>query len=558
MMDNITSAGRVRCILEKSSTQCIILFVLAAALRLYRFRAGETFVSSDEVWLFQYSIKPLIAFLSPETSVAFIGEQLFRFSNFSWGWGFLFVSTLNVLFLTLLHIPITEVTIILPYVMVGSACAVVAYLLGRLLKNKTCGFIAGAMVALTPVHISVSRSIGSNAVAASLFFLLSLFFLIKYLKTKTKKDKFIAYAVVGYYISTDFLFYVTIPVMLLAGLFYSKKTIIEYLKDIFLTKALFLVALISLPTILSAIYLVKKGLTFNTYFLHPFTKESYMGFFLDSFSERLLFNFGTGLFILSVLGFCYSVWRVLKFKDKDCCFLLVWFAMTTLPFIIIVNPKYTFTSLYILHAMLSITFMAAIFLSDFFEKVLVIKNKFTRITLILTTSIILCVILLNTITITAISVFGVDGFQSRAAYTFGYTGQNSGIKTAGHYFRENVSSDENVFVDTELFVGQYYLGREVLGDLDLAGQQILDKYYELKLNSTRIDWITLEKSNTDLFKEELKKEHYAVCTRIMKNGKLVREIFRKGSCSVVDLKTEETDLLFDKKYGNIYSLFFNY
>ncbi len=98
----------IRCLIvwtvNNSAAHVVIITIIALFLRLYRFKQGEVLMTSDEVLLLEYSMKPAYGLFSG--NIEEFATQLFRFFNFNWGWGTLAGSAINIFVLTLFNIPI--------------------------------------------------------------------------------------------------------------------------------------------------------------------------------------------------------------------------------------------------------------------------------------------------------------------------------------------------------------------------------------------------------------------------------------------------------------------
>ena len=287
-----------------------IFFVIAVAfiLRVSFFRTGETFLSSDEVFLFQNSLKPLTFFLnfSPEHYVA----ELFRFFNFNWGWVTLSVSAVSTFVLSLLGIPISEATINLPYIFVGVATVYLFYLFGSELRNTRVGIISALILAIMPVHISTSRSIGLIGVVATFFFVLTLYLFLTYFKEKRNKN--FAFLSLGLYFVADFQFYGILPLIIILGLLVKEElSLREYLnyfiRNFVFSKSVFLFFAPTFPSFLGAAYLILKDFGYNAYVLHIFQKESYAGIFIFSTVYDLYADIGPALFVLFIAALIYAL-----------------------------------------------------------------------------------------------------------------------------------------------------------------------------------------------------------------------------------------------------------
>ena len=294
--------------MKKTRVLLILIIILAFALRILFFRDGEIMVSSDEVYLFQNSLKPLTFLLSYDLN--HYAAELFRFSNFNWGYGTLFFSTIFTFFLYILKIPITEVTINSPYIFVGTFTVYLFYLLGKELLNERVGLFAALILAVHPVHVSTSRSIGLIGIVAVFFFTLTLYLFIKYFKYG--KNKNLAFLSLGFYFASDFQFYGILPIIVLFGVLIKKqnktnllKNTLFIIKKLICSKHIILFFIPVLPILSSAAYLYSKNFIHNSYMLHIFQKSGYWGVFFFQTIKDFYSNVGPMLFFLFLMSFFY-------------------------------------------------------------------------------------------------------------------------------------------------------------------------------------------------------------------------------------------------------------
>ena len=330
------------------------------------------------------------------------------------------------------------------------------------------------------------------------------------------------------------------------------------IRDLVITKHICAFFVINIPIFASATYLTSKGLLYNAYLAHPFTKQSYFGFFLTDVLTKFHFHIGTGFFMIGILAILWGIITLFTTHGKKKLFTLGWFFITISPFVIFINPTYTQTSVYLLHALFALTLLSAIFTGALIAHITRINSLLLRKCAIILFATSAIIIITTTISFIGQSVFGTNCYKYRAPYDFGAVQQNTGMKTAGYFVRENILTNDTVFLDAETFLGNHYFGREVLGGLDLTNKEILQKYRHFRNVGIIPDWIILETKHLDIFKEELKNENYNNCISITHKQKVIRTIFKKGWCNKTTLKTEDVDALFDKKYGDVKSLFFNY
>lgn len=563
--------------MNKNRIAIILILILALTLRISFFRTNETIISSDEIFLFQNSLKPLTFLLGYD--INHYAAELFRFSNFNWGLGTLSFSTIFTLFLYIFKIPITEFTINLPYIFVGTLTVYLFYLFGKELGDERVGLFASLLLAIHPVHVSTSRSIGLIGIVATFFFTLTLYYFVRYFKYKTNKN--LAFLSLGFYIASDFQFYGIFPLIIVLGVLLKKKkglldNIFSVAKDLFVSKSVLFFLMLVLPILLSAIYLYTQNFLHNAYLLHIFQKSNHLGIFFFRTINEFYGNVGPALLVLFLTGLFYFIFKLFLNRkiNKMTYFVLLWLCIQLIPWVFLVNRQDTLVIEYIYHANSAFIFLSAFFLRDLW-------NYFKKKTLF----VILFVFLIITPTLLATSVVTynripfidvelnentpknlTDNWYDTQVFGlnlhFGRVGRNTGIKTASYYLRGNSPNDSVIFSDHESFVAEYYTGRKIAGDLDsFSENEIINSYLHWKQNNS-IDYIYLENKKYDVLKKIIVQDEFIPLLEVIfKNntlGILYGKKTGKTPTDFVRLDASKTDKLFDKKYGNIKSLFVDY
>ncbi len=535
--------------------------LFAFLLRILFFRVNETFISSDEVYLFQNSLKPL-SFLLEITPAHYVAE-LFRFFNFNWGWVMLSFSTISVFILSILNIPLTEITINIPYVFLGAATMPVIYLLGKNLHNKKTGLIAALIFAVQPAHVSTSRSIGLVGVVVTFFFCLTLLLFFNYFKTK--KWKKTAFLTLGLYFSTDHQFYLIIPLIIILGLLNNKKNSIcvrffSVLKDI-ISKELVFFFVPTGPIFASAAYLYSKDFVHNAYLMHIFQKSSYFGFFITTTFKELYYIFGPVFFTLFIVSITYAVIKVcFSASYKTPFFLLTWLLLSLIPWFFIVSRENTLTLAYLMHPISALIFLSAFFISELSHKKIAVTLLIVTIssTLLITSSVVYGVNILTQEKAQDFPIYELVDTPLGKAYThFGTKGINTGIKTAGYYVREHTPLNATVFTNHEVFVTEYYLGRPSVGFLDLVTEDDILDNYEAQKKNTSIEYVYLEEKY-HLLPNRMKQDGLIPIVQVHAGEKKLGTLYAKNAQVVVHLDVHDVDYLFNQKYGSITSLFIDY
>ncbi len=557
--------------IKNERVHIFIILAIALSLRLYDFRQGEVLVSSDEVYLFQNSLKPLTFLLN--YSFSNYSAELFRFFNFNWGWVTLSFSTVFSFILTLAGIPFTEQTINFPYVLLGTATIYLVYLLGVEFRNVRTGLIAALIFAVYPVHVSTSRSIGLIGIVAAFFFLLTIYLFIRYFKENKYKNT--AFFSLGIYFAADFQFYGLLPILVILGFVIGgKKTV--FLNFLFVVKKLFSKSAFfffvpTAPIFLSALYLYSKNFAHNSYLVHIFQKSSYFGLFFFETLYDFYANAGPALFILFAAAAIYSIAKLFsKNADKNNFALLLWLIINLIPWIFIVNRNDTVVYEYVMHPTSALIFLSALFIDELFN---FLKSNFLKFIILI--SVLIPTLIFTFWVVFFVSPLSVDPsvpddfilshqdvvvpiFNTTAHIHFGVKGRNTGIKSAGFYLRELSDKNRTIFSDHESFVTQYYTGIEALGNLDtFKDEQIISDFLKL-VKYGEIDYVYFEKNHHYLWADILNQKGFSPEVLITDKSKLLGVLYSKNNLKPVSFEVRTVDKLFDKKYGNLQSLFVDY
>lgn len=555
---------------SKSSAFHIVIIAIAALfLRLYRFKQGEVLITSDEVLLLEYSMKPAYGLFSGNIE-EFI-TQLFRFFNFNWGWGTLAGSAINIFILTLFNIPITEFTIHFPYVIIGLLSTIVFYFLCiALTRSKLIAFFCSFVLAILPFHVAMSRSIAGLAISSSLFFFLTLLLFLRYFQfAKTekqwrgKKELFFGMIFLGVYFCTDNQFPAILPLIFTGGLlFFPEKNLSVRLKNTilpFFSKYVLLFFLTILPTVLGAVYLAMEGLPKGSYILNLFhSKDISLNNRIFYFLDSVYNNVGPVLLVLFIISFFYNICAIVKKNEyrKERIFVFLWFIFTATPWLFLLSPEQVSFQIYILQPMTALIVLTGFFIFDIHSFV----SRFNAQSIQTSLSIaVITIISIFTIISTSNVVHRTNYLDWELLPLYGSVEQNTGIKSAGYYVREKLSFSSVMFSDAELYNSQYYFGSSVriLGDIDLSDNETFNTYLSA-LKNENITHVFVTKQRYALFDNALQNDNFTKEVIFTERGLEKSALFSKKSEPAGIVQIEETDIIFDKKYGSLEKLYIDF
>ncbi len=542
----------------------VLILFIALFLRFFLFRTGETISSSDEILLYEYSLKPVYAFYSGNFEIA--TTELFRFFNFAWGWGTIMFSTMCVFFLSFFGIPLTEVTINVPYIMVGLATIIVAYHVAKEIINPWYALVVSLLIAIMPSHVAYSRTIGVNGIVGLFFFLTTFYLFIKYCKTEKENFLLGTYLMFGFYFISDNQGLGIIPLLLYTSYIYcEEKTMVKRtfctIKKCVSWKGISILVVFLLPTIVGAGYLWIQGLAKSSYLNLFHSKPFIPSFYVEDTIASIIANTGVIFTLFLISGFIiYLLLLTMKKVSKESTIFFIWFFIYSVPWLFLVPPEYVDLRVYNNYTIVSLIFLTVYscnFLGRQIKKRKACLEKrvaggFLFLTILL--------VVINSMLVIQESVYGYDvTIINQPKQVFGAVGGNTGIKAVGYFVREHVDEDAAIFVDVESFVGSYYLSRPIIGNLDLDSNGV--KMLLEKTPEDKISYIFLSRENADVLKEIVAQKGfvpfvYAVEEDAVK-GILYQKRGQEQNIPII-ISIKEYDLLFDKKYGHMESLFIDF
>ncbi len=569
-------------LMKKDILILFLILVIALLLRLHDFKQGEVFVSSDEVYAFEIAAKPIYGVLSGD--ILELATQLFRYFNYPWGWTSLIGTTIVTFILVLFHIPITEFTINLAGIFIGLLSISSLYILCIIVTEKRLiAFFSALILAILPVHVSLSRSVTVNNMYSTTLFFLTLCFFISYFKKseeereQSKKDLAFGMITLGFYLGADNQFPGILPVLFFSGiLFYNQKTMFQRIVGVvrsFFNKYLLLFFCVNLPLILGAIYLAQKGM-FNSSYLNLFhSKPLIWSLYYNDFFRALYDDAGPVLVVIFVISFIYNFCCILWKKEQRRArlFVFIWFGITAFPWLFLLSPEIAWFQLYIIQPLSCLVILSAFFFHDVLEGIGAIRKRWLRTTTMTISVFIIFCVLLFTFASTSNLVYKTNYFGWQFTPIFGQVGDNNGIKTIGYYVREHLPADSIIFADVESFNAHYYFNRTVLADLDLSSEQIYRQLFSHlypDLNSSesndRFDYAFIQKKHVSILAPLLEQNGYHIIAIAVNNNEQEiaylyadsRELRNSNTSLILHIK--EYDKLFNDRYGTLDALYIDY
>ena len=149
-----------------------LIILMGFSIRIYSLYNGYPFDGNDAPFFATFSIR--IASLDNPL------QNFLELMNFRWGVTTPLLLAINIFFLNLFGITITEKLITLPITIIGTLTIFMIYLIGKEFKNRYVGLISAAFLAILPLHAAQSRDVGGSWIVDPFILLATIYLLKKY------------------------------------------------------------------------------------------------------------------------------------------------------------------------------------------------------------------------------------------------------------------------------------------------------------------------------------------------------------------------------------------
>ncbi len=531
-----------------------ILILLSLFVRIYRFNPETGFISGDDAYVALASLDVFNIEASPHS----IETTALRFLSFGWGYVRLLVTALSIFIASIFHVPITEFVIIFPQIIIGILTCVLIYLLTKELFNHRVAILSSLIFSITPLAVSLSRTIYNAANTSTFFLILFIFLFIKYLKYE--KYKYLAPISLGIYLSSDNQFISIFPVILFliywyeydkhANSFFASENIKRFFSKINL-KFISLVLITYLPALLPFLYFYFiKGKIDGGIIAHNFAKSKIIGFHSE-IVLYLIYSVGIILFLL----FIFSIFQtIFSKKEKNRLFLTIWFCSYILPWFFVISSG-TNSRAYLLPGIIPLIILTA-------DMLLRIRFKFIKYAII-------AILFLSTLNHTVYTTYELNSFKPLAPiyydkgvfgndYFYGdYVKDNWGIKSAGYWIRRNTDNSTKIFTTIGTPVAKYYFGKNPVDDgisfysINSGTNEQKKKFFDTVKDN--LDLVVIREQDVSAFKDIEKSFNRTL--QITQNKVIKLIIYsKKSNQTVQNISVDEYDNLFDSTYSNINDL----
>lgn len=427
----------------------VVIILLAACLRTWGLRS-LVYTNPDEA-LFSYFIVR-VAGLSPLTLHP-ATNAIANLLSWDYGWPLYTVDYLYLKGLQAVGLPIYEATLALPTALFGCLNCLLIYLLGARFGRRRAGLMAAALVAVMPLLVGRSRSIGGAEACSGFLFLLAVLQITHYLQQPNRKRQWLAGLCLGLYVCGDVQVAIGATVLLLLTILWPRaegyQGVKGWLRLVVTPGTLVPPLLLFTPYLPTYAYALKLGYRDQTY-LGTMLAEHHadLGLHLSGFLHDLALN--TGFLPLLLIPVALLALRG-RLSDGRVRWLLVWIALTALPFLVAVTDRVTQASGYHEHLVAGLALLLGLALSS-------VRPRAAGTALA-------GVAVLGALFFTCAGVLRLaplTPYWPSEKIPYGGLTPNNGMKTAGYWVRGNVPPSEHVFAAHDPGVAGWYLGRDAI------------------------------------------------------------------------------------------------
>ena len=155
------------------------------------------------------------------------------------------------------------------------------------------------------------------------------------------------------------------------------------------------------------------------------------------------------------------------------------------------------------------------------------------------------------------ALFNAGPFKEPAYY--GRVEENSGIKTAGYYFRDTLSENQSILSDFGMPIIKYYFNHSPLGERKFLwtsfSPSLKEKYAHIAEKSLQADIIVLNYENYLRAGQNFSNSGFYIIGKVFSNQKPKIIILSRQKQEYKRMDTEIYDRLFDREFGNWHSLY---
>lgn len=470
----------------------ILILLVALALRTTGLR-GLVYANPDEA-LWSYFIVTTAQLSPVATDMAH--NALARIMSWDYGYPLFVLDYVYVRALELLGAPVSEWTLPGPLIAFGTLNCLLVFLVTRRLGGTLAALIAAALMAVMPLTVGRSRSIGGAEAFSGFVFLLAILQVMRYLeRPEDRRRQWLAGLCVGLYLCGDVQFLVGGAVLVGLMLMWPgsrleaapeasaggcravcdgprraatpptegssagwRASLPARLRLIWKPGILLPPLILFLPYIPAWLYAIKLGYPDQTYLGTVLAEhKADWGLHLGPFMQDLARNMG----VFPVFALVLLLPYFLKTRGMAQKWLLLWIGLTALPFLVAVTSTVTEAAGYHEHLVAGLAVALGLSVAAFGRGWFAGEHTGRPVGLV----IVAAIVVVGPLLVTLGGVFRVGPLVPlwpSEKIPYGGLVANSGMKTAGYWVRQRVPLQAEVFVAHDPAVAYWYCGRECI------------------------------------------------------------------------------------------------
>lgn len=471
----------------------------------------------------------------------------------------IFTSLSAVLF-SILGLRITELAWLLPTILAGAVTPVAVFLLVKQVSGLAPAIISAMTISLLPIHVMESRLITPAEVMGFLGQVLTLYFLIAYLKQPSRRNALYFGTVLGAYFYTHLKWPGILPVIVYVAMVWagtgeeSVALKARRASRLLLRPAVWMLPLLALGVLVASSVVAgsRNDVLINGPLGHFLTRTGggRLGLYINYYYPYALSFAGGLLALLMTAAFFLGLGQVIHLTKVSIFW--VWGLCYSLPYWIFIGPKTTLPPTYYSSGLQAFAIFTVVWLI-----VVVGQRLYARrwiyglLTLSLTFS--LYTVFCTAYSFQSINVFHLRGWQ-------GCYEPSLGMKAAGYWLRNNTSVEAKVFAFNVGGGGMepsnciYYFNRVVMSLYDSPSYEFTHSYYARF--ASEMDYFIISPADYNRMAESSRSRIPHLAARVTDHaGKTLLLIYSKRWLGpTVSLDQQEMDRAFDKEFGRLAAL----
>lgn len=568
--------GRVRGVSAgRLAAWAVAAVVLGAfALRLWRLYDHQNFVGTDDtVWLLG-AMDPYHAILSP--SWAALARALYRIAVFPYGPGYVLVNASWIGLMSILHVPLTEVVLVMPTVLMGTGSVALVFLIGRDLHSPAAGLLAALWTAILPLSVGLSRFPAGSPQPGSFFLLLAIWCVWRYARTGGTGRAWVASVPLTFYFLSDSLFPAALPLLAYLAVAAQKGETLRArwrlgLQRLAAWRLWLLPALAFLPLLATWVHRVTRGDPTAGIIGHLLSKKgAYIPGFHAAALESILYACGGALPLLGLAALIYGLWQAARLTAPGAA--AIWTVVFLAPWFLLLDLT-PLHRIYYLNGILGLLVLigcAAVEAGRWLRARLTGAARIAALAgggllLIVATAVTAAATLFIVYDLRLpaaavlppwLSAYGCPYSTDSSRYRYyGSVCPDWGLKAAGVYLRQETPPGTVVLTEVGTTCGRYYFGRPMWNDEDLwtySNSTPAAKFGKLAWMGGRVDMVVARAHNAEAAAAAMPPDfHLAAVVTVEAKPALM--IWRKGPAppAVRMLAAEDLNPVFDATYARL-------